>query len=73
MGEDRTGDRSWVDSIADRFERAWNAGQRPRIEDYLGDFVEPRRSLLLEELLRVEGELRSAGNEIGRASCRERV
>jgi WD40 repeat protein len=52
------GERSWIEEQADRFERAWRAGQQPRIEDYLAGVVEPRRSRLLEELLRVEDELR---------------
>ena len=26
-----------VDQIADDFENAWMTGQRPRLEDYLGD------------------------------------
>jgi hypothetical protein len=36
-----------VDELCDRFEAAWKAGQRPRIEDYLGAATEPERSLLL--------------------------
>src|SRR5262249_48825315 len=55
------GERSWIDEQADRFERAWRAGQQPRIEDYLAGVEEPRRSRLLEELLRVEHELRRGG------------
>jgi hypothetical protein len=43
-----------VDEVCDRFEDAWKAGQRPRIEDYLGTTPEPERSKLLEELLHVE-------------------
>ena len=40
--------------ICGRFENAWVAGQRPRIEDYLGDVPEPVRSHLLWELLCLE-------------------
>jgi serine/threonine-protein kinase len=47
-----------VDEACDRFEAAWAAagseGQRPRIEDYLGDTPEPERSELLRELIRLE-------------------
>ena len=57
MADDRDGDLSWIDGVADCFEQAWRAGRRPRLEDYLGDAAEPGRSLLLEELLRVEVQL----------------
>src|SRR4051812_35022978 len=63
MGDVRPGDQSWIDEVADRFERAWTTGGRPRIEDYLADVAEPRRAGLLEELLRVEQELRDARGE----------
>jgi serine/threonine protein kinase len=43
-----------VDQICDRFEDAWIAGLSPRIEDYLSNEAEPRRSALLRELLRLE-------------------
>ncbi len=43
-----------VDELCDRFEDAWIAGQRPRIEDYLNDTPEPERPLLLQELLSLE-------------------
>ena len=38
----------------DRFDAAWQAGERPRIEDYLGETPEPERSRLLAGLLRIE-------------------
>jgi serine/threonine protein kinase/formylglycine-generating enzyme required for sulfatase activity len=43
-----------VNERCDRFEAAWRAGERPRIEDYLADTPEPERSLLLRELLALE-------------------
>jgi non-specific serine/threonine protein kinase/serine/threonine-protein kinase len=43
-----------VDEVCVRFERAWNAGERPVIEEYLGDTSEPARSRLLSELVAVE-------------------
>ncbi|HWE38619.1 MAG TPA: serine/threonine-protein kinase [Isosphaeraceae bacterium] len=46
------------DALCDRFEAAWRAGRRPRIEDYLGECPEPGREEVLRELLAVEVELR---------------
>jgi hypothetical protein len=47
-----------VDDVCDRFEAAWtaagSAGQRPRIENYLGKTPEPERSELLREMLALE-------------------
>src|SRR3954468_2419306 len=63
MGDELTGDRTWIDEQADRFERAWIEGPRPRIEDYLADAAGPRRTRLLEELLRVERQLREDAGE----------
>jgi serine/threonine protein kinase len=40
--------------VCDRFEDAWLAGQRPRLEDYLEEATPAERSTLLDELLRVE-------------------
>ena len=67
MGDVHPGDESWLDEVADRFERAWAAGERPRIEAYLGDAAGLRRSRLLEELVRVERQLRITGGETPRA------
>jgi serine/threonine-protein kinase len=58
MGERPLGIETWIDAIATPFDRAWRAGQRPRIEDCLTGINEPRRARLLEELLRVEREHR---------------
>ena len=64
MSLNRTGERTWLDERADRFESDWKqAGQRPRIEDHLAGESGPRRSGLLRELLRVECELRTAVGE----------
>jgi anti-anti-sigma factor len=43
-----------LDRICDLFEDAWLAGQRPRIEDYLGNVSGPERSALLGELLKLD-------------------
>ena len=61
MSELPAGERTWIDQVADRFERAWRAGQEPRIEDYLAGTEGDRRTRLLEELLRIERELLGAG------------
>jgi serine/threonine protein kinase len=47
-----------LDRVCDRFEDAWLAGQRPRIEDYLQDVAVSERSALLDELLRLELDYR---------------
>src|SRR5262249_12414398 len=53
---------AWVDEVCRHFEDAWKAartlGTAPRIEDYLGDAPEPRRSALLRELILVDLEYR---------------
>ncbi len=64
MSPSRRGEQTWIDAAADRFEQAWNSGQdRPRIEDCLGNVDQAGRARLLEELVRVECELRRAGGE----------
>ena len=65
MAENLTADWTWINTAANRFERDWKAGARTKIEDYLAEVEdESRRPALLEELLRVEIELRrSAGEE----------
>jgi len=57
MNEIPTADWTWINAAAERFERAWKQGRRPRIEDYLAEVDESRWPRLLEELLRVEREL----------------
>src|SRR6516164_9261919 len=52
-----------IDEVCDRFENAWKAGQRPRIEDHLDDMPEAERSLLLRELLTVELQYRCRSGE----------
>ena len=63
MAEIPTEDWDWINAAADRFERAWETGPRPRIEDFLADAAVSGRPLLLEELLRVERELRCTARE----------
>ncbi|MBV8611764.1 MAG: serine/threonine protein kinase, partial [Singulisphaera sp.] len=52
-----------VDRICDRFEAAWQAGGRPRIEAFLSAVPEPDRPALLRELLDLELDLRDVGGE----------
>src|SRR5262245_34150255 len=55
--------QTWIDALANHFDRAWRAGLRPRIEDVLAGVAAERRALLLAELLRVELEYRQAAGE----------
>ena len=57
-----------IDLACDKFEIAWRAGQRPRIEAFLGDVSEPGRRALLRALLATEIESRrsSASNQCPR-------
>jgi WD40 repeat protein/tRNA A-37 threonylcarbamoyl transferase component Bud32 len=49
--------------ICIRFEKAWTAGERPRIESYCLDVAYAERLELLRELAGVEAELRQAAGE----------
>jgi serine/threonine-protein kinase len=62
-----------VNDVCDRFEAAWQAGARPRLEDYLADCPEPARPALLAELLPLElAYLRGAGEAPAAAEYRAR-
>jgi hypothetical protein len=63
MSDHLHGTQTWIDRIATLFDQAWHRGEHPRIEDYLAGVAEPRRSQLLEELLRVELDDRRAAGE----------
>jgi serine/threonine-protein kinase len=52
-----------IDQQCDRFEKAWQAGERPRIEDYLQAAPEADRAALFRDLLALELELRANGGE----------
>lgn len=55
-----------VDHVCDRFEscwKTWQAGERPRIADFLGNTREPERSVLLRELIQLEVEFRTGSGE----------
>jgi predicted Ser/Thr protein kinase len=63
MSEFPTSDWTWINAVADRFEQAWKQGPQPRIEEFLVEFDESRWPRLLEELLRIESELRRRASE----------
>jgi eukaryotic-like serine/threonine-protein kinase len=52
-----------IDALCDRFEAAWKAGERPRLETYLGDVSEAGRAAAAWELLRVEAYYRRHAGE----------
>ena len=47
-----------VDELRTRFESAWKAGQRPRIEDCLAEGADAERFALLRELIPLEVDCR---------------
>src|SRR5262249_17447545 len=51
------------DAVCFRFERAWKAGQRPQVEDYLADVPEPARPALLRELIALDADYRRRAGE----------
>ena len=63
MREIPTADWSWINAVADGFERAWTLGRRPRIEAYISDLDRDRVPAILDELVRVECELRRRAGE----------
>jgi serine/threonine-protein kinase len=52
-----------INAACNRFELAWHAGQRPRIEEYLGDVPAPERAALLRELIALEIDCRKQAGE----------
>ncbi len=52
-----------INGICNRFEKAWRTGERPRIEDYLGETPEPERSTLLRELIALDMDYRRQAGE----------
>jgi serine/threonine-protein kinase len=52
-----------IEPACNRFELAWQAGQRPRIEDFLGELPEPERSALARELIALEIDYRRRAGE----------
>ena len=63
---DRTlalGDAGRVDALRDDFERAWQQGERPRLEDYLGRVEARLRFATFQEILKIEIKLRRGRGE----------
>jgi serine/threonine protein kinase len=56
-------DEQRLQQVCDRFEEAWQAGQRPRLEDYLSEAPETDHRHLLRELLRLEFHYRLRDGE----------
>ena len=52
-----------VDLVCTRFEVAWRDGAKPRIDEFLGDSVEPERTALLTELILLDLDIRRARGE----------
>src|SRR5215475_4280578 len=52
-----------LDEVCAAYETAWQAGEKPRLETYVGGAVEPDRTLLLRELLKLEIELRKTAGQ----------
>src|SRR5215471_15210135 len=53
-----------IDAVCTRFEAAWQAGQQPRLEDFLGAAEGSEREALLSELLGVELDYRCQGGSV---------
>ncbi len=49
---------SRIDRVCDQFEKAWQAGAPPRIEDLLPEVLPPEQDRLLDELLEIEFDFR---------------
>ena len=65
--------RNELAAICDAFEKAWKVGQRPRIEEYVSERTEPERTVLFQNLLEAELDLRrKAGEEPNRHEYLER-
>src|SRR5262245_29758723 len=58
-----------VDQTCDRFEAAWKARPRPRLEDYLDTGGEPERSALLRQLLLLDWDYRRRAGDDPRAAA----
>jgi tetratricopeptide (TPR) repeat protein len=52
-----------INEVCNRFELAWQAGLRPRPEDFVGETPEPERSALLRELIALDIDYRRQAGE----------
>jgi hypothetical protein len=55
-----------LDEACDRLEKAWQAGQRPALEAYLGEVSGPERLVFLCELILVDAPYRRRAGELPR-------
>jgi hypothetical protein len=58
MSDSKAMELSLVNAVCERFDGAWEGGERPRIEDYLAGIPEEKRPCLLHHLLQIELERR---------------
>src|SRR5947208_3323204 len=58
MSDSSAMDLSLVNVVCERFDGAWEGGERPRIEDYLAGIPEEQRPCVLRHLLQIELERR---------------
>jgi WD40 repeat protein/serine/threonine protein kinase len=62
-----------LDQACDRFEAAWQAGQRPTVEDYLEDTPTAQETALLQELILLDAHYRRrAGEELQPSDYQQR-
>src|SRR5437870_1894065 len=59
--------RRAIDRACNRFEAAWKAAARPRIEDYLVEVPDPARPDLLRELIALDADYRRLAGEAPRS------
>ncbi len=57
-----------VEQVCDRFETAWKAGERPRLEAYIEQVDETARTPLLRELVSIDWEYRIRTGDVASAS-----
>jgi WD40 repeat protein len=57
-----------IEQVCDRFEAAWKAGQRPRLETYLDPAAESLRTTLLRQLLALDWEYRLRAGDLPQAA-----
>jgi serine/threonine-protein kinase len=57
-----------IEAVCNRFEAAWLAGQRPRLESYLDTVPEAAQALLLRHLIALEIDFRRRAGEMPQAA-----
>ena len=73
MSSELPPDAAQIDAICDEFVMAWQAGGRPRIEDYLAQQPQPQQPRLLQRLVVLDWTHRSqCGEQVSVADYCER-